>query len=309
MNISDVTLAQIRIFIAVVDTASFTLASETLDLTQSAVSHSIRNLESALGVKLLNRHRSGVCATPIGHQILLKCKEIVSSTEDIAQKVSFSSNLSREKIIIGAFPSMSNCVLPNFIQHFERKFPNVEIVLIEGTDEEIKSWLYSYSVDLGTVTLPVKKLDSIRIAQDEFMCIVSNAHYLASSEVIDISRIEHEDFIMSGAGCKPSIMRIFEENDLHPKVALEISNVKMIFKLVHRNMGITIVPETLLPSNQSDISALRIEPRYFRDVGIASVSFQKAKPAAQLFVEELRTWRLLYNSSEAVPMLDLQSVA
>lgn len=290
MNISDLTLSQIRVLIAVVEAESFTCAAEALDLTQSAVSYSIKGIESSLGVKLLNRNKTGVTLTNIGWQVFLKCQEILRCTEEIAELVTSSSGRKNSRVVIGAFPSMSNYIFTDFLEYFRRKLPKIETILLEGSDEEVRKWISSRAVDLGTIILPEKVLDSVSILKDEFVCIVSNSHQLADCKAIDISQLIPEKFIMSGAGCKPYILEMFKDEGALPQVTLEAADVRTLVKMVQKNMGITIVPETLLSKDVENLTTLKLNSSRFREVGLASASFNKVGESTNIFVNELHDW-------------------
>lgn len=88
MNKIHITLAQIRAFVTVVEAGSFTIASQQLGMTQSAVSHAISTLEKELQVSLLERDRNGVLITEIGQRVLIQAQKMLSCAEQIRQETS-----------------------------------------------------------------------------------------------------------------------------------------------------------------------------------------------------------------------------
>lgn len=79
----NITLAQVQAFVAVADAGSFTIASESLGMTQSATSHAVATLEKELQVSLLERDRSGIFLTEIGKRVFVQAQEMLACAETI----------------------------------------------------------------------------------------------------------------------------------------------------------------------------------------------------------------------------------
>ncbi|MFC5529543.1 LysR family transcriptional regulator [Cohnella yongneupensis] len=101
------TLYQLEVFLAVIQTGSFTRAGELLHTSQSGVSHSIADLEKELGIVLFTRNRSLIKLTDAGEQILPHAREIVGQKDKINQVVAEAKGVKSRTLRIGAFPSFS----------------------------------------------------------------------------------------------------------------------------------------------------------------------------------------------------------
>lgn len=285
-----ITLAQIQAFATVIEVGSFTLASEQLGMTQSAVSHAVTALEKELKVSLVERDRNGILLTDIGQRVLIHAQAMLTSAERIRQETSAALGLQTGKVRLGSFPSVSAHCLPGLLRQFRQRYPGIEVVLFEGTDDEVREWIHTRAVDVGAVALPAEGLETISIAQDEFLIVVAANHRLAGQHEIHIYELSHEPFIMSKAGCKPLITAMFRKAKIVPKTQFEVIDLRTIFAMVQEGMGVTIVPEMALPSDRSGLHVISLSPKQFRHLAFAVPSLEAVAPAVAEFLKEAKVW-------------------
>ena len=285
-----ITLAQIQAFATVAGVGSFTLASEQLGMTQSAVSHAVAALEKELRVALLERDRTGIRLTDIGQRVLIQAQEMLACSERIRQETSAAVGLETGKVRLGSFPSVSAHFLPGLLRRFRQRHPGIDIVLFEGMDDEVREWIQTRAVDIGVVVLPTDGLETIAIPQDEFLAVVAPNHRLAKYRQIDLRQLSHEPFIMSKSGCQPLISGMFRKANITPKIQFEIIDLRTIFAMVQEGMGVTIVPEMALPSDCSGLHVISFEPKQFRHLAFAAPSLKTVTPAVAEFLNEIKGW-------------------
>lgn len=285
----NITLAQLQAFVTVVDAGSFTTASERLEMTQSAVSHAVAALEKELQVSLVKRDRRGIFLTEIGKRVLVQARTILHSTEQIRQETAAAIGFETGKVRIGSFPSVSARFLPGLLRQFQQRYPGIEVVLFEGTDDEVQEWIYAHTVDIGVVTLPVERLETITIAQDRFVAVVADSHPLANQPQIHIRQLAQEPFIMSKAGCEPIITQMFRQSKVTPKIQSEVIDLRTIFAMVQQGIGVTIVPQMALPADLSGLQVLTLQPELRRQLALAVPSLD-ATPAVREFLNLAQAW-------------------
>lgn len=286
----NLTLAQVEVFAAIVKAGSFTTASETLGMTQSAVSHAIAALEKELKVSLLVRDRKGIVLTEMGQRVLTHAQKMLVAAEQIRQETSAAVGLETGKVRVGSFPSVSARFLPGLLRQFRQRYPGIDVILFEGTDEEVRQWIYQRTVDIGVVTLPSEGLATVAIARDEFFAVVSENHALVDHSQIRIHQLAQDPFIMSKAGCEPMIVAMFSNDKLVPKIQFEVIDLRTIFAMVREGLGVTIVPEMALPTHVSGLHILRLEPHRFRQLAFAVPSLESASPAVKTFLDDAKDW-------------------
>lgn len=291
-----ITLAQIQAFATVAEFGSFTIASKKLDMTQSAVSHAVSALEKELKVSLLERNRHGVFITEIGQRVLIQAQEMLTCAERIRQETSAAIGLETGKVRLGSFPSVSAHFLPKFLRQFQQRHPGIEVILFEGKDDEVREWIQTRAVDIGVVVLPAEDLETVSIAQDEFLAVVAHNHQLANQSQINLHQISHEPFIMSKAGCQPLILSMFRQAKVTPKIQFEIIDLQTIFAMVQEGMGVTIAPEMALPSELSGLHVMSLEPKQLRHLALAIPSWETATPAVVSFLNEAKV--VIFNGKQ-----------
>jgi len=145
------------------------------------LSHGIANLEKTLGILLLERGRHGAQVTEAGKSVLAHAREVLTRLELIRSEADNKTKVSG-RIRIGSIPSATLSLLPKAIANFSRRYPKVEVVLLEepaqGT-EELTEWLNTRTVDLAFLELPVPNLETVPVLQDELCAVVSGASPLS----------------------------------------------------------------------------------------------------------------------------------
>jgi DNA-binding transcriptional LysR family regulator len=287
------TLAQLQAFVTVIESGSFTTASEVLGITQSAVSHALASLEAELGVILIQRDRAGLSLTDVGQRVILQAREMLARAETIRQEAAATRGLETGKLRLGSLPSITARFLPGALRIFRQRYPKVEIVLLEGTDQEVRAWIDARMVDIGVVTLPTEGVDVTPIAHDEFLVMVPEAHMLAKHSLIRIESLAHEQFLLCTGGCGPLIHALFDKAKVRFQVQLEVREIAAALAMVQEGMGITIIPEMALPSQlPAGIKALHLQPTAWRHLALAVPSRETMSPAANMFLQQAQQWGL-----------------
>lgn len=286
------TIMQLQILLAVVDKGSFTQAAEALNMTQSAVSHAIASLETELGVRLLQRNRYGNELNDFGREVVQHAREVIRQTEQIRQKAASIKGLARGRIRIGSFPSTSVRLLPGIIQQFQLNYPGIELVLLEGTDEEVYEWIENGVVDLGFVTLPVSGVETVLVARDEELIIMSGKNPLRKARQLTIRQIANDPFIMSTRYRDTTIQDLFKEAGIELNPKYKALGNATILGMIEENLGLTIFPEFVLPHklNETGLVAIKLDPPVFRELAFGVRSLSAIAPAVKILIKTALVW-------------------
>ncbi|WP_449443202.1 LysR family transcriptional regulator [Ureibacillus acetophenoni] len=283
-------LVKYEIFSTVVELGSLTRASETLGLSQSAVSHAISSLESEWGFSILNRGRSGIHLTSNGERVLKYIREILKWNEEMAQEIANINGLEIGTVRIGTISSVSIHWLPEIMKMFNEAYPSIEIKLLEGDYDDVENWISTGLVDFGFVSLPTSKhFEAIPLKKDRLLCILSETHPLADENEISFERIKEEPFIKSKKGSDNDLIRVLKENHITPNIKFELSDDQAIISMVENGMGISILPEMVLHRIPANVRKINLEGENYRTLGIASTSFKTLAPATKRFIEYLKS--------------------
>lgn len=144
-----------EVFSKVVERGTLAKAAAELNVTPSAVSHSVSQLETELGFPLLIRNRTGVALTEDGAQVLPIIQSIQNLEEQLTQVADNINGVNTGRIRIGAFSSVSTNWLPTIIRRFKKRYPHIEISVVQGTFNRIVEAVRLGTADIGFSSLPV----------------------------------------------------------------------------------------------------------------------------------------------------------
>ena len=283
--------SQLESFVAVAETGSFTEAAYSIDLTQSAVSHALAALESELGVTLLERNRTGVVAlTNVGQRLLPHVRALLAQAEIIQQEARAARGLARGKLRLGSIPSISPRLLAGVLTHFQQQYPDIDVVLFEGTLQEVQEWLGTSVIDVGFVHHPARGVESTHLVTDDMQVFVASRHRLHARTSVTVGDLREERWILPRTGCE--IPELFEQQrgKQGPPVRYQVSEGATILAMVREGLGITILPRMLLPERLEGIAAIPLDPPHSLQIGLAVRSADSASPAATLFVQTAIAW-------------------
>ncbi|CAH0221730.1 LysR family transcriptional regulator [Peribacillus simplex] len=282
-------LAKYEVFSTVVEMGSLTKAAESLNLTQSAVSYSIANLESELGFPLLIRSRSGITLTSNGHSILKSIRNVLHWNEKLKQQAASINGLEVGTIRIGAITSVCIQWLPGLMKNFKQEFPLIEIKIFQGGYQDIEEWITNGVIDFGFITLPtMQSFETIPLKKDRILCILPHNHPLGNQDKIRLEQLENESFITLKSGYNHDIKRILKESGVTLKNRFEMTDDQAIIAMVENELGVSTIPELVLQGMPHKVRVLNLEPEQHRIIGIGATSLKEISPATKKFIEYVK---------------------
>lgn len=282
-------LPKYEIFRTVVELGSLSKAAETLQLTQSAVSHAIASLEAEFGFTLLIRNRSGTNLTENGNHMLVYMQEMLKLNEQMLQEASKINGIETGIVRIGTFPSVSIQWIPLILKTFQKDYPLINIKLYEGNYHDITEWISEGKIDFGFLSLPVaSSFDTILIKKDPLLCIIPDTHPLYHNQLIHYGDLHQEPFIMPKSTIDNDVSRIFKKHQITPSIQYEIEEDQAIIAMVQNGLGISILPSMILYRLPDTVRAIPLEGNYSRSIGIATTSFKRLSPGAEKLIQHIQ---------------------
>ncbi|HYF94369.1 MAG TPA: LysR family transcriptional regulator [Symbiobacteriaceae bacterium] len=148
----------LEVFATVVETRRITTAARMLNLTQPAVSHQIKHLESYFGVPLLARGAHGAVPTPAGEILYRHAKQILSQFECLEREIDDLTNADEREVLIGASPTAGNYALPCSLWTFKDRFPKANLQLQIGQGPDMARAILQRGIHLAVVEGPVPEV-------------------------------------------------------------------------------------------------------------------------------------------------------
>lgn len=238
---------QLKYFIVTAKIQHITKAAEKLSLSQSALSRSISNLESELGVPLFDRINRNVQLNKFGEIFLDTAMDLVNKLEKSKKHLNNIANPDKGEIIVSFVPTLGLQYIPNVLKAYKSVYPNNQLYLKESDSKVIHDDLIRGTTDIGISPVVKKDPDLIYspLFTEELVFLISNSNPLAKKDHIDFNDISGETFFHFA---KKTYSRDLIENALS-SANITLSSydgleIASIIGLVEANLGIAIVPKS-----------------------------------------------------------------
>jgi DNA-binding transcriptional LysR family regulator len=267
-------LRQLIAFKEVATHSSFTAAAAHLHLTQSAVSQQIKALEDECGVTLFDRSGRLVRLTNAGQVFLTHVERILAQVENARVEMTEMAGGARGRCRLAALPSIAAHFLPKALATFQRRYPGVEVQLMEAVQAQLLEWVQQGTVDFSIVALPVHDphLQSTPLLHDEFVLVVPKDHAFAHRRIVKLAELVTERFIVypKGAGGREQFSEACRQAGFEPQVSFESEDRETILGLVAAGVGITFMSRVIAHHTRVDgpVTVDIVEPRLRREVGV-----------------------------------------
>lgn len=284
-------LSHWRLLVAVADAGNFSLGAERAGITQSGASQAVAQLEATLGFQVFTRGQRRVSVTALGEQVVGHARAMVAQLDAIRMLAEDSRGLSGGRIRLASFPSVISAMLPKLLRDFQRRHPGIELVAIEGTDEEVEEWLAAGTVDLGVVLNPGPGRAALQLGRDAWVAVLPVHHPLgrrASGLGLSLSELAAQPFILATGGCRVNGRSLVEQ------AGLELSEVRVTVRdwasacvLVREGLGVALVPESALPEDRRGLRLMSLAPEIHREFGLVCAKHAEAARPVQALLATL----------------------
>ncbi|MFC0267805.1 LysR family transcriptional regulator [Kushneria aurantia] len=282
------TLNQLRLLVALADTGSLSHAARQLEMTQSGASQSLAALEAHLGVQLVTRQRRGVVMTRPGDDVLDEARRIIAGLASIHRITDAARGVEHGRLRLACLPSVSARLLPSLLKTFARRHPGIQVVSIEGTDDEVAGWLAEGRVDIGVVCDAGLPPGGVALCRDEWVAVVPSSHRWVRQRRsgVALSALVAEPFILATGGCSSNARSLVEAQGLALQhVQLEVRDWGSALTLVGEGLGVALVPALHLPRERRGWRMVALEQPLYRQLGLAVATGSEAIPGVRLLLD------------------------
>lgn len=239
-----ITLRQMRGFIAAVNSGSASAAARELHLTPPAISLQLRDLEQAIGIPLLERNEFGLITTLAGQELFELSSSIQNSLTRFGEVIDDMKGVDHGVVAVGVV-STARYFAPTVLAEFMKIYPEVKIQLLVGNRETTMAKLESMELDFAITGLPPDHfgVEKEFISKHPQIIIASPDHRLAKKRRIPLSEMEQETFLLreTGSGTRTVSDKLFASNKNLPGSALEFGSNETIKQAVMVGMGIALI--------------------------------------------------------------------
>jgi LysR family transcriptional regulator, regulator for metE and metH len=241
-------IRHLKLVAAIAETGSVTRAGNRLHLTQSALSHQLRDAEEQLGTRLFERQKGTMTLTAAGERLLLSARAVLEEL-DRAEKEIHDSNASGNGADRGSIRLSTECYtvyhwLPPRLKMFQRKFPAVEFeLMVEATDNPFQALLEG-KLDLAIVCEPIRnrKIRYTPLFDDEMVVIVSPEHRMAGKLYAEPQDFAEETLFLYPPKTESTLLNQFlMPAGISPRRIQEVMLTEAIIEMVRGGLGVAAV--------------------------------------------------------------------
>jgi DNA-binding transcriptional LysR family regulator len=291
-----VNLNQLRAFYYVAKHDSYTIAAQKLFITQPAVTAQIKLFENFYGITLFNRKGRSLFLSHVGKLLFEKAEKIFALENDIETMLTQIKEMDRGLLTIGCTKAYAKHIMPSIISVFHRAYPNIRIILEEGSSMAMINSLREFKNEIIVVAqMDIKDpgIQFIPFSQEEIVVIMAMGHPLSRKKEITFHDIEKEPIILkgTGSGTRKKVAELYSSNKVVPNVFMESNNTEFIINLVERGEGISFLvkPSIEQKVNEKKIVMHRLkEIRLFLDVSLGFSKISPLSPAAAALYEVIK---------------------
>lgn len=281
---------QLNAFITVAEHQSFSKAAECLHLTQPAISKRIASLEQLLDITLFERFGQRIQLTEAGRTLLIDAREILDKVDKMRQHSDMGRQQIEGKLRIATSHHIGLYRLPNILQRFIKKYPQVKLDMY-FTDSEIAYEEASQgTVDIAIATLPQHPSDKIKtlaLWQDELVVMFAESHAMNQLQVLTPKILAKHPAILPDEGTftRRIIDSVFSDSSIDYSLAFTTNYLETIKVMIQAGLGWSVLPKIMLNDALGCHDLPYSQPT--RQLGLMHHKNKVMTPTLQAFLDEL----------------------
>jgi DNA-binding transcriptional LysR family regulator len=291
-------LTDLGLFRHVVEAGSITRGAQRAHLALAAASTRIRQMEDTLGAALLSRSRAGVTPTQAGRTLLQHARIMLAQAERLREDLgAYAGGLAGQVRVLSNTNALTE-FLPDTLSSFLAAHPHVSVDLEERLSDEIVGLIAEGVADIGIVagTVDPGRLTTYPFRSDRFVLVVARDHALARRDRIGFAEVLDHDFV--GLDRASALQRFLADKAARTgrslRLRIQLRSFDGVCRLVERNVGVGIVPETTArwAAKTMAIHAIALtDPWALRDLTICVRDYKALPPYARQLVDHMREER------------------
>jgi DNA-binding transcriptional LysR family regulator len=240
-------IRQLKAFVAIAESGTFTAGAARVHVTQAAISMQIRQLETETRAQLFIRAPRRVILTEAGEKLLERAYTILREHDSALEELAALTGAHRGRLRIGSASAMVSAdPLPQILRELRRIHAGVETSVVSGTSESLVKQVLAGELDAAFVSLPVEArgVQTEILSEDYLVAIASPSHQLSKQKIVSAYALAGEKLILGerGGNTRRLIDQFFAQAGVTLKIAMELSRLSAIKRMVEEDMGVGIVP-------------------------------------------------------------------
>lgn len=305
----DLEMRHLKLVLAITEEGSITRAGHRLRLTQSALSHQLRDLEDRLGMQLFTRSNRGLSATDAGNSLLRLARDVVGRVHAAERELAAHTGGRRALLRIATECYTCYHWLPQVLKMFNPQHPLVEVTIEANATGRPLDALREGAIDLALVSSPLTspKIVTQPLFEDELVAVVSPDHRLSSHSFVRAQDLAEEVMIVYAGPKKDMLVfqKLFFSRNIQPGKVLHVQLTEAIIEMVKACLGVGVLTRwSVEPEVRGGrLVALSLERKGLRRTWSAAYRKQKQIPA------HIRDFIEAISNNSSLPRLPASLVA
>lgn len=271
-----------QVFRAVVTEKTFIRAAAALNVTPSAISHSVSQLETALGFPLFIRNRTGVELTPDGRQVLPTVQAILNLEDQLTQIADNINGQNTGRVRLGAFSSVSTNWLPPVIRQFKAETPKVDVSVMQGGFNEIGEQVRTGTLDIGFSLLPVESsLVVVPLLKDPIYCITPRDFTPKNGKTMTDADMTKQTFILQQGDYDRDTKAALDRYQVSTNSLNYSIDDQSILSMVEAGLGFGVLPKLALQKLTGDVNVWPFSEPFARTLCLVTNPTTQKSPSVE----------------------------
>ena len=241
-------LRDLGYLVSVADHRHFGKAAEASFVSQPTLSTQIKKLEQELGVKLIERNPRQIMLTDAGERVVERARIILRETDNIKDIARQAVDPESGSVRLGLFPTLAPYLLPHVVPELHRRFPLLELLLVEEKTEVLIQQVRDGQLDVAVLALPIPdyQLHEEFLFAEDFVLAVPSTHPLAASGgPVDISVLAEENVLLLEEGhcLREQALTICRLAGASERSGFRATSLETLRQMVAAGVGVTLLPE------------------------------------------------------------------
>ncbi len=286
---------ELKLFRDIAQVRSISKGASLNGITQSAASQQIQELESRLGVTLLDRTSRPLVVTEAGRAYSELCRDVLRRRDEFTFELERLKTEVEGSVRVASIYSVGLSEMSQLEQEFSRRHPQAHLEVEYLRPEKVYESVAADRADLGLLSYPesTKEVTALPWRKEEMVVAASPYHTLASKSEVDPKELEGLDFVGfdDDLPIRREIDRFLREHHVRVNLTLHFDNLQMIKEAVAHGSGVSIMPARIM---EEEIRQGRLVPipianlELFRPVGIIHRRKKRFSRACQAFLDLLQ---------------------
>lgn len=290
-----ITLRQLEFALAVAKYQHFKRAAEACNISQSALSLGIAELEKQLDVQIFERNNKQVLITPIGEEILERARRIFSEVNDLVTRTQSQQAPLAYPMTIGIIPTIAPFLLPKVLPLLRQQFPNFKLTVVEEQTERLLEKVRYGMIDTAVIALPyeIEGLHAFEFWAEDFLAVFAHNDSHARLKSIDADTLIHANLMLLGEGhcLTDHALSVCHLDKNSVKSGFREASLNTLIQMALSGMGTTLIPQMAVAQIRQQTPDVALVP--LAESGIDTDSKNKKEPHRKIaFVTRLNYARV-----------------